>query len=317
MGFVWTMRAPGWLARGINVGGLFDRRDGDAARWAERDRELRLIVEAGFTHVRVPVRWWGHADHQWPWALEETFADEVDCVLESASAFGLGVVLSMHHADGVMTGEPGAESRLCGLWRQVASRYRSAPPTVAYDLLNEPRGVLTGGRWNQLLRAVLEAVREVDPVRTVVAGGADMSTLTGLLGLKTPLDQHLVATMHYYEPFRFTHQGAWWENGSAAWNGTRWGSACERRLISEHLETAASWAGRCGLPLYIGEFGTYQAADHASRIAWTRWVRSEADRLGLAWAYWDFRTGFGVYDPKRSCWRSQLLETLMRPGEDR
>lgn len=190
---VQTMKAPSWLARGINVAGLFDRRDGDAASWAERDWELRLIAEAGFTHVRLPVRWWGHADQRQPWELEETFSAEVDSVLTSASALGLGVVLSMHHADGVMAGETGAESRLCGLWRQVASRYGAAPPTVAYDLLNEPRDVLTSDRWNQLLPAVLEAVRDVDAVRTVIVGGSDMSTLTGLLDLKAPRDQHLVA----------------------------------------------------------------------------------------------------------------------------
>lgn len=302
---------PGWLGRGLNIGGVFDRRDDGAARWTECDQELRLIGGAGFTHVRVPVRWWGHAEQHWPYALEEAFAEEVDLVLDSARIHGLGVVLSMHHADGVMAGEAGAGSRLCGLWKQVARRYRSAGVTVAYDLLNEPRGDLTIDRWNQLLPMVLSAVRKVDPDRVVLVGGADMSTLPGLLGLKVPDDNHLVATLHYYEPFRFTHQGAWWEQGSGEWVGTRWGSGGHQRQLGEDLGSAASWAERQGLPLYVGEFGTYGAAPPVSRVTWTRRVRAEAERLGLAWACWDFSTDFGVYDPRGHYWRRNLLEALI------
>ena len=34
------------------------------------------------------------------------------------------------------------------------------------------------------------------------------------------------------------------------------------------------------------------------------------DRLGLAWAYWDFATDFGVYDRDRRAWRPELLGAL-------
>jgi endoglucanase len=64
------------------------------------------------------------------------------------------------------------------------------------------------------------------------------------------------------------------------------------------------------VPLYVGEFGALDRADHDSRVRWTRWVRHELDRLGLAWAYWDFATDFGVYDRGRRAWRPELLGAL-------
>jgi endoglucanase len=31
----------------------------------------------------------------------------------------------------------------------------------------------------------------------------------------------------------------------------------------------------------------------------------------MAWAYWEFRAGFGVYDPATDAWREDLLAALI------
>jgi endoglucanase len=163
---------------------------------------------------------------------------------------------------------------------------------------------------------VLQAVRDVDPDRTVVVGAAEASTVAGLHSLELPVDRNLVVTVHYYEPFSFTHQAAPWIASSSAWLGTDWGSARDQQAVTRDLKEAADWAQRRGVPLYIGEFGAYAAVEHAGRVRWTRWVRTEADRLGLPWAYWDLDTDFGVYDLDRDAWREDLLDALMsqEPG---
>ncbi len=51
----------------------------------------------------------------------------------------------------------------------------------------------------------------------------------------------------------------------------------------------------------------------ASRARWTAFVSREAERRGMAWAYWEFCSGFGVYDPAAGAWREPLLEALL-PG---
>jgi endoglucanase len=64
-------------------------------------------------------------------------------------------------------------------------------------------------------------------------------------------------------------------------------------------------------PLFIGEFGSYEQAGMAARRQWTRFVRLEAERLGLSWCYWDFGTDFGAFDPGRNAWREPLRDALL------
>jgi endoglucanase len=61
----------------------------------------------------------------------------------------------------------------------------------------------------------------------------------------------------------------------------------------------------------MGEFGAYSKAPHDSRIRWTDFVAREAERHGFAWAYWEFASGFGVYDPNAGLWREDLLKALI------
>jgi endoglucanase len=297
------------LGRGVNLAGVFDRRD-DQLGWRVDSRHLDAIAAAGFRTVRLPVRWWGHAQVKHPYRLDEIVIAAVSAVIAAAWARGLAVVLTMHHADAVFDDPEASTDRLLAIWRQITERFGGCADTLAFELLNEPRLPLSAREWNRLLPRVLEAVRDVDPARLVVVGSAEASTVAGLRNLGLPLDDYLVVTVHYYEPFHFTHQGASWISGSASWLGTQWGSVGDRRAVTADLEEAAAWAHARDVPLYVGEFGTLNTADHASRVRWTRWVREELERLSLPWAYWDFGTDFGAYDLDRDTWRRHLLDAL-------
>ena len=47
-----------------------------------------------------------------------------------------------------------------------------------------------------------------------------------MAGLELPADSNqdpnLIVTIHNYEPFHFTHQGAGWVEGGSDWLGTGW-----------------------------------------------------------------------------------------------
>jgi endoglucanase len=290
----------GELRRGINLAGVFDRRD-DRPGWPVRSEHLAAIADAGFTAVRLPVRWWDRT--------AELLAPVGDLV-DIAWSHRLAVVLTMHHADPVYEDPVGSSAQLTAVWRRIAGHFAGADGALAFELLNEPRPPMTASDWNALLPRVLAALREADPTRLMIAGGADGSTLAGLRRLELPPDPHLIATLHYYEPFRFTHQGASWERGAQEWLGTGWGTPADHAAVSADLEAAAAWARAHNVPLYVGEFGTLDTAAHDSRIRWTRWVRRELERLGLSWAYWDFATDFGAYERDRRVWRRELLQAL-------
>jgi endoglucanase len=284
------------MERGINLGGAFDRRDGQRG-WPVRPEVLDAIAAAGLSSVRLPVRW-----------ANANLAAVAE-VVEAASMRGLSVVVTNHHDDQAMADPGGAAGRLAELWRGIASHFRGFRGELAFELLNEP--LMSAEDWNGLLPGVLAAVREVDLERLVVVGGADASSVPGLLRLELPADDRLAVTVHYYEPFPFTHQGAGWLPGADAWLGATWGTAADRAAVTADLSEAVAWASSRDVPLYVGEFGVVAAADRASRLRWTAWTRHELERLGIPWAYWDLCTEFGAYDLERGAWDAELRDALL------
>lgn len=64
-------------------------------------------------------------------------------------------------------------------------------------------------------------------------------------------------------------------------------------------------------PLYLGEFGAYEKADLDSRVRWTNFVARESEKRNIPWAYWEFNSGFGVYDDFKKEWKVELLQALI------
>ena len=51
---------------------------------------------------------------------------------------------------------PDAEgAQFVGDWVQIATHFKDAPPTVLFELLNEPNGKLDAPKWNALLARTL------------------------------------------------------------------------------------------------------------------------------------------------------------------
>ena len=48
-----------------------------------------------------------------------------------------------------------------------------------------------------------------------------------------------------------------------------------------------------------------------SRARWTAFVARTAEAHSFAWTYWEFCSGFGVYDPVAHAWREPLLNALL------
>jgi endoglucanase len=289
----------------------------DVARGSEpafrlAEAHVDAVVAAGFDTVRLPVRWSAHAQPEPPFAIDPSFLARVDRTVETALARGLNLVLNVHHYHELCASPDRHSDRFIALWRHIATRYADRPARLCFELLNEPRDAMRPEQWNALLGPTLAAVRESNPHRPVLIGPARMNDLDALPALLLPDDDHLLATIHYYRPFPFTHQGAPWVAGADAWLGRTWaGDPAEREAVTRDLASVADWAKSRGRPLFIGEFGAYDRADLASRVRWTRRVRSEAERLGMGWAYWEFGTDFGVFEPELHRWREPLRRALL------
>ena len=203
--------------------------------------------------------------------------------------------------------------RFLALWKQIAEHYQEYPTALAFEVLNEPQDKLDAGKWNDLLAATLPVIRASNPTREVVVGPAHFNAIDQLQHLKLPEDdRHLIVTFHYYSPFQFTHQGAHWlGNDAKPWLGTQWtGTPAEQEAITREFDQAIAWAVEHKRPIYLGEFGAFERADMESRARWTRFVAEEALKRKIGYAYWEFCSGFGAYDPKQGQWIEPLKEAL-------
>ena len=302
------------LGRGVNLGNALEApNEGDWGMTLDANY-FQLIAEAGFTSVRVPIRWSVHAGYEPPYAIDEAFFGRIDWVIERAKANELSVIINNHHHEEMMN-DPASESpRFLALWTQIAERYQNEPPTVLFELLNEPYNAMTATRWNELLAEGITVVRQSNPTRAIIVGPVQWNSVDELARLKLPDDPNLIVTFHYYGPFEFTHQGAEWVDGSNAWLGTEWlGTEAEIGAIQREMDAAAKWAATQNRPLFMGEFGAYSKADQPSRERWTAVMAQSAQDRGISFAYWEFGAGFGVYDRPTASWNEGLRQALLEP----
>ncbi len=302
------------LGRGINLGNALDAPN--EGEWGVRLKAeyFKAIKDAGFDSVRLPVRWSNHAAAAAPYTIDPKFAARVDWAIDQALANQLNIVVNVHHY-GEMDSDPDKHlPRLEGLWWQIATRYKDRPAGVVFELLNEPHDKLTAAKWNAAVPDLLAVVRKTNPTRPVIVGPVQWNSIAKLDELQLPADdRNLIVTVHFYDPFQFTHQGASWVNGADKWKGRPWtGSGAEKDAIRKPFERAAAWGKKHDRPIFLGEFGAFSAADMDSRARWTHFVVGEAQRLGFSWAYWEFCSGFGAYDPGSDTWREPLKAALLK-----
>ena len=301
------------LGRGINIGNALEAPEEGAWGVRLKVEYFTAIKKAGFDTVRLPVRWSAHAKADAPYTIDAKFAERVDWAVDQAIANGLNIIVNVHHYDEMNIHPEENLPRLEALWRQLAARYKNSPTGVYFELLNEPHDKLTETKWNAAIPKLLAAVRETNPTRPVIVGPGRWNGISALDRLELPKDDHhLILSVHFYDPFEFTHQGARFVKGADKWKGRPWtGTDAERAAITKPLQKAAAWAKLHERPVFLGEFGVYQEADMPSRARWARFVAREAERLKFSWAYWEFCAGFGAYDPKADCWRDALKSALI------
>ncbi len=181
--------------------------------------------------------------------------------------------------------------------------------------------------WNSLVAELVqliwveEAARQAG--RWIMVGTSPWGSMPGIATLDPPPfcnPTNTIISVHCYEPFHFTHQGADWVGDSADWIGTSWiGSTREQANLLELFDLVTKWnelSGR-GFEIHMGEFGVYSKhVDPAQQKAWTAFIAREAEKRHMSWAYWEFSAGFGAYDPLSGVWRSYLLDALI-PVSDR
>ncbi|WP_340110649.1 cellulase family glycosylhydrolase [Maribellus mangrovi] len=302
------------LGRGINYGNMFEAptETGWGNPW--QPEYAKMIADLGFNHVRILIRWEPEArsSSTTPYTIEATFLNRIKEVVDSALNNGLMAIINMHHHEALFEDPDGQKARFLAQWEQISEFFKDYPDDLLFEILNEPNGNMTATKWNTFLVDALAKIRVKNPTRVVLIGTPEWGGLGGLSKLQLPNDDNIILTIHYYNPFHFTHQGAEWSEGSDAWLGTKWNDTeTERQVVQNDFAPLKTMEEQQNIPVHIGEFGAYNKADETSRKKWTTYLARYFESLNWSWAYWEFSAGFGIYNPGSDTYNQFLVDALL------
>lgn len=303
--------------------------------------DLQRIADAGFATVRIPIRWTDYMSETSPYTIMDTgtaedpfnILDRVKEIIGWAQAANLKVVMNLHHYN-EMFDDPESDQayhmeRLDALWDQLSQAFPLSEypqDQLVFELMNEPHGTIGYTDWNTIIASLCDiiwvdnAASQVDGTsrRMIMLGTANWGGVPGLYNLDLPSAcnaSNTIITVHYYEPFHFTHQGASWVSGSESWVGTRWlGTASDQAPLLTLFSDIENWKSATGqdFEIFVGEFGVFsQYSDPADQKAWTAFIARESEERDYSWGYWEYASGFGAYDPSAAAWRPQLISALI------
>jgi endoglucanase len=337
-------RASARLKRGVNLGNGWeappDKSWGVHFTTADIDR----IAAEGFDHIRVPVAWHFYLKPgKNGLDISPTLLADLEPVLRRALDKKLHVMLDWHHFDDLTTAPEDHAARFIGGWEAIARHFQAWPPGLFHELLNEPNAALTTETANPIYQKAIAAIRAIDPNRILVVSPGHWGQVGELDKLRLPdADDRIIVTIHCYEPFPFTHQGAGWVgfqdlrgiiypgppatpyqipaalrdnaglrsfiDGYNTLPGEQ--NPCSARPIRETLDAARAWSLYFGRPIHLGEFGSHFPADHASRARYLRDVRTLTETRNIPWTLWEWKAGFGYWNPQnnQARFRNSLFE---------
>ena len=336
--------------RGANLGNGLEVPPGQ--RWGLHytAADVHHIRAEGFDHIRIPIGWHHYTGPGPEFRLKPEIFQKVDALVNPALEEGLNVLINIHHFDEFSSNPSGASQRFYAIWRQIAEHYAKAPAGLAFELLNEPKDAATTAVCNPIFAEAVRQIRKTNLNRTIVFGPGQWNSIGELPGLRLPdNDLNLIATVHCYDPFQFTHQGADWAGDSPdrrvlgivfpgppetslvpdsnhklssgfldwlkAYNTLpRESNPCSPRVIQAAVAQVKEWSDYYGRPVYLGEFGAFTTADPASRARYYQAFREALESAGIGWALWDWKAGFRYWNEKTNQPEPGMREALFGRG---
>ena len=320
------------LGKGINLGNSWDSDNANNPNCADscwsnpiKDEDFKIIKDAGFNSIRLPVRWQKNSDYTTHTVDPNRLAgvkEDVRLAMEQ----GLAVVLDFHHYTELNAYGLGAHHKkadtvalfqrekehFIALWSQIATEFEEFPDTMlVYDIFNEPT-IPNEELLNEVLLGAYAAIRAASPRKTIMFESYNWAKFEQLPALNLPPDGNIIYSGHFYEPYQYSHQG----HGYSCLGDAVYENSASARFDSFALLGIQNYpdvSGKDFIPMNMGEFGISgqsnreckdKAPSDAKRAQWARETIAAAKKYNMSFHYWGFTNvgGFEAYDRKNGSW---------------
>lgn len=345
------MRIFEGFQKGVNLGGWisqFAKYDTKHFETFITKEDIAYIASLGFDHVRVPVDYNVLEDEEGN-KLESGFQYLENC-RDWCREYGLHMLIDLHECFGysfdplkvdmdrkVFFYDEALQTRFLNLWKEIATSFKDDQDMVAFEPLNEVVLYEVHEAWNALVKRYIEMMREIVPEAYIVIGGVQYNHVSNVKLLDPPYDDKIVYNFHCYEPFLFTHQGAYWVDYMPADFRVAYPLPIEeyRKLYKEVIDThdgvvfleevaelgpkffdiifddAIKAAEKYDAPLYCGEYGAIDLSENHSKIRWLKDIHTAFKAHGIGRALWNYKEkDFGFVDESFKEVQQEFIECL-------
>jgi endoglucanase len=321
---IWApAKAQNAFNKGVNLTGWFS---GGSARsipfYKYTKKDIENIKSLGCDVIRLPINLHYMTSGQPDYKVDTMLYHYLDQVITWTDELGLKLILDNHTIDGANAKT--VEVPLMKIWPQIARHYKNAPTSVIYEILNEPNTFAVAD-WAKIQKNVLDTIRTIDTLHTVIVTGADWGGIAGLTKLLPLADKKLIYSFHFYDPFLFTHQAATWASPSLGdlgnvpfpYNASKM-PACPVSLkgtwvesglntsyktdgtvakLKSTIDQAINFGKKYNVKIFCGELGVYNAKSPvADRANWYKAVTGYLTEKSVPWTMWDYQGGFGLFN---------------------
>jgi endoglucanase len=307
------------MATGFNLGNTFEN-NLNPHELEKVKPLLELYRSVGMKHIRIPVTWMegfgGDTLAEPSGRLKETHPrlKQLELVVDYCLDKGMVVMLNTHHERWLKNhydGSPAFKERFSQLWTGIAERFKNRPPSLIFEVLNEPEGALGswGGKVTPFDPPALAKTREVNLMgyqairatggangtRVILLapnGQGNQSTLDRVYPSAAELpgagqDRYLMVTVHTYDPWGFCGDT---------------GTLANKRSVEElqrPILKVAAHAKKLGVPVNYGEYGVGRRERQEERNTDTvreyyKTIRQTTLAQGMSNTPWDDKGWFGL-----------------------
>lgn len=328
------------LGKGINLGNSWDAQswgklDGGWGNPIE-DGDFKIIKEAGFNSIRLPVRWNEDSDYQTHTVNPERLKGVKEDI-QLAIDQGLAVVVNFHHyttlneyGNGAYRNDPDStalfqaeKEHFLALWDQVSKELNNFPDSLlVLEILNEPT-IAGADIVNDIMLSAYEVIRKNAPKKTIMFEAFHAAKFADLEYLTLPEDGNIIYSGHYYEPYSFSHEGHGYECGG----DSKYANTASNDLKSYVMLAQSLYPDVNGghVPMNMGEFGvsggegTQSSCNNegsvtsaAKKALWAKKTVKAAESMDISWHYWGFTKvgGFEAYSRDDKKWYTGFPEAF-------
>jgi len=319
------------LQRGANLGDYLESYPVGKNKVTVSAEDFAAMRREGFDHVRIPVGWQHYAGPGPDFMISPEIFAKADPLVTNSLANGLSVIINIHHFDELDRDPTATTAEFLQIWKQVAEHYKDCPGGLVFELDNEPHQQATTAVMNPIYAQAISLIRESNPRRTIMVEPGKWGGIDELQNLIVPADDNVVVSVHCYNPFLFTHQGASWTHGSTPLTGLVFPGPPSKPYVPDpglnlpkktlqwveeyntlpteknpsgpiaftsRMKFLHDWQAHYGRPIHLGEFGAYTKGDQQSRANYYSALRHAAEAQGIGWCIWDWNSGFRYWDEK-------------------